>query len=312
MAAATDQFTPSPTLTNIAVSYRNPDYSLIADDVLPRVPSVRNFKYQSYNEAEAFTLPDTKVGRRSTPNQVEIEGAEKDSSVEDFGIDVPLDKVTIDEAKQNGFNPEHRATERATDIVILGREVRVASLVTDASQYDDSLVETLAGTDLFDDPASDPLTIIEDLMASCWIKPNQITFGHKPWFAVRKNPIVVKAVHGNSGDSGRVTQAQFAELIGVKRVLVGEGRVNINKPGEDPELVRVWGNSVSGQFINRTADTTGGLTFGYTAQVGKKVAGTLPANMGLYGGKLVRSGESVKELIIANKAGFLIRNATSA
>lgn len=310
MSSATDQFTESAVLTAIAIAYSNPDYSLISDQVLPRVPApAATFKYQVYDEAEAFTLPDTRVGRRSAPNQVEISGSEREASTEEYGIDIPLDNKTIAEAQRNKWDPDKRATERAADIVLLDREVRTASLVKDPANYHPDHVETLAGADIFTDPASDPITVIEDLMATCWQRPNQLTLGFSAWRALRKHPKVVKAVHGNSGDQGRATRQQIAELLEVQRVLVGESRVNIKRPGEAPVLARVWDNIVAGQFINRTADTTGGLTFGYTAQLGTKIAGTLPANMGLRGGKLVRSGEEVRELIVANRAGFLIRNA---
>ncbi len=310
MSSATEQFVESPTLTSIAIAYSNPDYSLIADQALPRVPvGNTNFKYQVYDDAEGFTLPDTRVGRRSSPNQVEIEGSEKSASTEDFGIDVPLDNATIEAASKSGYDPEKKATERATNIVLLDREVRVAKLLTDPNNYHSDHVETLSGTDLFSDPTSDPLTIIEDLMSTCWQKPNQIEFGFMAWRALRKHPKIMKAVHANSGDQGRATTAQLAELLEVKRVLVGESRVNINRPGEDPVLQRVWGNHVCGQFIDQTADTNGGITFGLTAQLGDKIAGTLAANMGLTGGKLVRSGERLKELVVAKRAGFLIRNA---
>ncbi len=308
--SATGQFSTSPTLTAIAIAYKNADYSLIADQVLPRIPApAPAFKYQIYNDAEAFTLPNTHVGRRSSPNMVEIEGSEKSASVDAFGIDVPLDVVTIEEAKRNKFNPETRATERATDIVLLDREVRVAKLVTDPANYHSDHVEALSGSDLFSDPDSDPVSIIEDLMSTCWQKPNQLTFGFASWRAFRKHPKVVKAVNANSGDEGRISLSAATELLEVKRILVGESRININRPGENPELNRVWDDVVCGQFINQNADTTGGITFGFTAQYGSKVGGTLPANMGIHGGKLVRSAEEVKELIVANRAGFLIQNA---
>ncbi|WP_310620892.1 capsid protein [Flexibacterium corallicola] len=278
--------------------------------MLPRIPApAPAFKYQIYNDAEAFTLPNTHVGRRSSPNMVEIEGSEKSASVDAFGIDVPLDVVTIEEAKRNKFNPETRATERATDIVLLDREVRVAKLVTDPANYHSDHVEALSGSDLFSDPDSDPVSIIEDLMSTCWQKPNQLTFGFASWRAFRKHPKVVKAVNANSGDEGRISLSAATELLEVKRILVGESRININRPGENPELNRVWDDVVCGQFINQNADTTGGITFGFTAQYGSKVGGTLPANMGIHGGKLVRSAEEVKELIVANRAGFLIQNA---
>ncbi|KZL05523.1 hypothetical protein [Pseudovibrio sp. Ad26] len=310
--SATDQFTESAVMTAIAIAYKNPDYTLIGDEVLPRVPTSRSFKYKEYGEGEDFSLPDTRVGRRSAPNQVEIGGTEKDASVDAFGIDVPLDNVTIEEAKRNKWNPENRATERATDIVMLDREVRCANLVKDPANYHPDHVEALSGSDLFNDPDSDPISLIEDMMSTCWQKPNQLAFGHVSWRAFRKHSKVVKAIHGNSGDQGRATKEQVAELLEVKRILVGESRVNIKRPGENPVLARVWDNIVAGQFINRAADSSGGLTFGFTAQFGKKVAGTLPANMGLRGGKLVRSGEEVKEIIVAKRAGFLIQNAAAA
>lgn len=308
--SATDQFTESAQLTGIAIAYRNADYTLIADEVLPRVPApARSFKWQSYNEADAFTVPDTRVGRRGTPNRVEIEGTEQDGSCADYGIDVPLDNATIDEAKRNKWNPEGRAAERATDIVMLDREIRVARLVQDADSYHPDHVEALAEADRFSNPDSDPITIIEDMMDTCYIRPNQLTFAHNAWRSIRKHPKLVKSRNGTSGDEGRLTLQELAELLEVNRILVGAGRVNVNRPGEAPALERVWDGTVSGQFINRTADTTGGVTFGFTAQLGTKFAGTLPANMGLRGGKLIRSGETLSEKIVAKRAGFLIRTA---
>jgi hypothetical protein len=141
--SATDQFTEVATMTAIAIAYRNPDQTLIADDVLPRVTAPgRTFKWQSYNEADAFTVPDTRVGRRGVPNRVEIEGTEKSASCDDFGIDVPLDNATIEEAARNGFNPRNQATERATNIIMLDREVRVANIVKDPANYHSDPDET--------------------------------------------------------------------------------------------------------------------------------------------------------------------------
>lgn len=308
--SATDQFTENAVYTAIAIAYRNRDVALIADDVLPRTAvHGRTYKWHLYNEAANFTVPDTKVGRRSQPNQVEIEGSEKDGSVVAYGIDVPLDNVTIQEAKRNKFDPRRQATELATDIVMLDREIRVADMITDPGNYHADHKLALSGADLFSDPASDPISIIEDQLNSCWIRPNQLTFGFGPWQSLRKHPRVVKSINGTSGDEGRATLQQIADLLEVNKINVGGSRVNIKRPGEAPVLQRTWGSSVSGQYINRAASTAGGVTFGFTAVFGKKVAGTLPANMGVHGGVLVRSAEEVQEHIVANRAGFLISNA---
>ena len=60
-------FTVNPALTAIAIGYRNPDYTLIANQVLPYV-EVREekFTYTEYPLAESFNVPsDLQVGRLS-------------------------------------------------------------------------------------------------------------------------------------------------------------------------------------------------------------------------------------------------------
>lgn len=311
--SATDQFTEDGSLTAISISYTNPDETMIADEVLPRANmSGRSYKWHEFDVAQNFTIPDTHVGRRGTPRQVEIEGTEKDGSVEGYAIDVPLDNVTIQEAERNGFNPRTQATEYATSIIMLDRELRVSNLITDADNYLAAQKLTLAGTDMFDHEDCDPLTILEDMLSTCLQRPNQITFGPRPWAAIRKNARIMKAIHGNLGDEGRATRNQIAELLEVERIIVGASRINIKRPGEAAVLANTWGNSVSAQYVNRAAASSGGLTFGFTAQFGNKKAGTLNADMGTAGGILVRASEEVKEHIVAPAAGFLLSNVTAA
>ena len=306
--SATDQFAVSAKLTAIAIAYRNDDVSLIANDVLPRIKSARKYSYKEYDEARGFTVPDTRVGRRGQPNQVEFHGTEKEGAVDGFAIDVPVDNVTYEESLKEGVNLRSQAIELATDIVMLDREIRVANMVTNPANYHADHKQALSGTDLFSDPDSDPVSMIEEMLNGCWMKPNQLAWGFPAWQAFRKHPKVVKAVHGNSGDEGRATRQQVADLLEVKRIVVGESRVNVKRPGEDAVLERTWGNSVSGQYINKAASTVGGVTFGFTAVHGKKVGGTLKSNMGIHGGVLCRSAEEVNEHIVAWRTGFLLSN----
>lgn len=70
----TSPFPIDPQMTAIAVIVRNP--AMIADQVLPRTSPLAKtqFAYQYYPPAQQFTVPDTKVGRRSQVNQVEFNG----------------------------------------------------------------------------------------------------------------------------------------------------------------------------------------------------------------------------------------------
>lgn len=301
------QFEANPQMTAIAIAYRNPDVVMIADDVLPRVPvGGRNFDWIEYPEAEMFGVPDTRVGPRSAPNQVELSGSKNSASVTDFGIDIPLDNPSIAVAEAAGYNPRNRATEMATNIVMLDREIRVAAVVTNPALYDAE--QKLAATAVaFFDVAADPFESVDALLDACWMRPNQLTFGHAAWRTFRKHPKVVQAVKGSTTAAGRLTRQEVAEAFEVNRILVGSGRVNVARPGLAPTLARTWGNTISGQFIDRTVTPeAGGVTFGMTAVYGSRVAGTLKVDMGLTGGERVRSGESLKELVVAKRAGCLI------
>ena len=99
-----------PELTGIAIAYRN--RALIADQVLPRVTpvGVSAFKYFLYSLAEGFTLPDTKVGRRGKPNQVEFTAEEKDGSTTDYGLEDSIPYADIENAPK-GIDPRAQAVE---------------------------------------------------------------------------------------------------------------------------------------------------------------------------------------------------------
>jgi hypothetical protein len=82
----------------------------IADDVLPRLPvGTKEFKYLVNTQSEGFTIPDTKVGRRSSPGQVEFTATEVAGFCQDYGLDDVIPQDDIDNAPPN-YDPVGRAT----------------------------------------------------------------------------------------------------------------------------------------------------------------------------------------------------------
>lgn len=304
-------FPIQPELTAIAIAYRNG--RLIADDVLPRVPvGKQEFKYWLYSKAEAFTVPDTKVGRRSKPNQVEFSATEQTSATEDFGLDDPIPQNDIDNAPPN-YNPLGRSTEQLTNLILLDREVRAANLVFTAATYPTGSKVTLSGTSQWSDYTnSNPIDAITAALDTCIMRPNIAVFGRSTFTKLSQHPRIVKAVLGNAGDSGIARRQDIAALLELDDVLVGEGWVNTAKKGQSPNLVRVWGKHAAFLFRDRNADTRSGTSFGYTVQFGGRVAGAIAdPDIGLKGGQRVRAGESVKELITAADLGYFFENAVA-
>ena len=303
-------FPIDPELTGIAIAYHNK--SMIADQVLPRVlVGKEQFKYWKYKLEQGFTVPDTKVGRKSKPNEVEFSGEEVTDSTEDYGLDDPIPQADIDNAPAS-YNPEGRAVEQITNIVELDREVRVANLVFNAANYGANNKITLVGADQWNDPTSKLIKTIMDSLDACIMRPNVGTFGRATLSALSMHPEVVKATNRNSGDSGIAQREAIAALFELEEVLAGEAYINTARKNQPASMQRAWGKHAAFTYRDQLADNRNGTTFGFTAQFGQRVAGSQPdSDIGLRGGQRVRAGESVKELITANDLGFFIQNAVA-
>jgi hypothetical protein len=307
-------FVIHPVLCAVAVAYTNGQ--MIADKVLPRVPvDAQKFRYMKYAAGEFFTLPETKVGRKGQPNQVEFSGTELTDSTDDHGLDDPVpEHDRMNAASQPGMpDPKNRAALGLTELIVLAREVRSANLVFDANQYGANNKQVLAGATQWSDYAgSDPIPLITEKFDAMLMRPTIGVFGRATWTKLAQHPKVCKAVFGNNTDAGIVPRRAVADLLELDDIYVGEGWVNTARKGQPANLVRVWGKHAAFLHRNMTADTERGVTFGFTAQFGPRVAGEIAdPDIGLHGGTRVRVGESVKELVTANDLGFFFQNAVA-
>jgi hypothetical protein len=261
-------FPRDPHLTSIAIAYKNPDVALIADAVLPRVPvGRRTFGYTTYPDAMMYDVPDTQVGEEGRMNRVRVQGTRVEGTVVDNGIVIPLTKSDVEDAPAN-VDPKDIATERATNIVLLDREKRVASLVFDSANYSaaNKKDHDAGGNLRFDEANSDPVLEFIQGIDACLMRPNRLAIGAAVWSYVRVHPKVISACLGNTG--GIVTRARLAEVLELSEVLVGTSRVNSAKPGKAASLVNLWGKAWCAFYSDRTVGTAGGITFGFTAEHG--------------------------------------------
>ncbi|MCD7099114.1 hypothetical protein [Stenotrophomonas sp. MMGLT7] len=310
MSGTVAPFPTDPVLTGIAIAYRN--RRLIADRVLPRIlVGKQEFKYWKFKLEEGFTVPDTRVGRRSRPNQVEFSADDALGSTEDHALDFMVPQADIDNAPAN-YNPVHRHVEQTTNLIDLDREVRVAGTVFDVASYATANAETLSGTDQWSDPASDPIPAITDALDSVIMRPTLGVFGRRTATLLRRHPKVVKAFNGSLGDSGMVPLAWLQEQLELEEIVVGEGKLNVARPGQPANLQRVWGPHAAFLYRDSLADNNSGTTFGFTAQWGTRISGSWPdRNIGMRGGQAGRVGESVAEVVCAKDLGFIFENAVA-
>lgn len=312
-------FQADPILTAQVIAYRNSQASYIADDFLPRTPvGGERFGWQKIPLGQSITVPETRVGRTGRPNVVEFEGTRETSETVDYGLDTPIPQTDIDEAaalRSRGlstYDTEQTATLMLADLMLVDREVRVARIGQDPTNYAGSA--PLPPNKQFDDYAeSDPIKSIQGaLSAYRFFAYNTMTMGFGVFTQLRSHPKIVNAVKGNYTGSGIVSQEELRQLFGMDKVLVGAAFVNTARPGQPVQLTRVWGNNLALTYVNKQANVQNPTTFGMTAQFGTRIAGTIEdANIGIKGGHKIRVGEQVRELVTAPDAGYLIQNCVS-
>lgn len=307
-------FPVDPVLTGIAIQYRNK--ALIADMVLPRIQPVlprRVFNYKVWTKAEQFTIPNTAVGRRGAPSEVEFTATEIEGSVVDYGLDDPIPYDDIANAPQ-GHDPEAFATQSLTNLIGLDRERRVAGLVFNVASYASGNSDTLEDTEQWSDyDHSDPIGDITDALDLPLVRPNTAVFGRSVFTKLSQHPKIVKAVLGNSGDSGIATRQQIAQLFELDQVLIGEGYYNTAVEGQTASYARVWGKGAAFLYLDSMGAGDGRLpSFGGTFQYGTRIAGSVPdTKISARGGQRVRVVESVKEVITASDLGYYFAAAVA-
>lgn len=304
-------FEPDEQLTAIAIGFKNDKANYIADKILPYVPvDAPKFDWNEYPLAEGFRVPETKVGRASTPKTVDFSSTQKTARVEDHALDALAPVYDKVHAPKN-YDPDGRATEGVTDLCMLARELRVAELVKDPSNY--ALKTTLSGTSQFHNAACDPLEIILEAIDQMLVPANTLVMGMDVWTKLRLNPNLIKAVHGTSGDKGAISRQQLAELLEIPDIIIGNSRYNVAKEGQKASIQPCWKGYCALLHNNPHADTNQGMTFGLTGRFGDKIAGRIfDPDMGMRGGYKIRCGESIKELIVAKQCGFLFENPIAA
>lgn len=303
-------FPTDPELVAVAALYKNAAY--VADSVFPRQPvGKREFRYYSYPVAESFLSVEDAVGRRSRPNQIDFSAAEVIAGCEDHALDAPVPQDDINNAPK-GYDPIKRAAMHTMDYIFANREVRAAALAFNAANYPAANKVVLSGASQWSDVTSTPIATIKTGIDACLMPPNCMLIGRAAWTKLSQHPDILKAVNQSSGDKGVAARQAVADMFELDEVVVGNGWTNTAKKGQPAVLSRIWGKHALLYYRDLNADNNGGLTFGFTAEFGDKIGGQIPdPNISADGGIMVRSGERVKEVIVANQAAYFIENAVA-
>ncbi len=311
VAANGQPFVIVPALTRIAMAVQQQD--LIQDIVCPRVSVAGElFEYTKISTKEMFATPDDLIGRTGAANQVEFSSSDETDRVIDRGLEVPVPRKDVDAAANaNMADPRGLATEQITQLMLLNREVRVADLLFNASNYASGLKLTLddtAGKYRWDNATNgDPIAYLENAINDMVVMPDTLVLGPDVWLAIKRHPDTISRLYGAASTRGSAMLGDVAAELGLSRVVVGSAYKDSTAKGQTAALTRVWGNYAA--LIRAGAPVSARMaqpTFAFTAQYEGRVAGTyFDPKRGKKGVEVVKVTESVKELVSWQSAGYL-------
>lgn len=302
-----ENYTANAQLTGVALSYKNKNF--IADKIFKKVPVyTQSFQYLKYDKSLNLQLPETLIGSTGKPNEIDTAAMKETASVRGDSLETHIPVTDIREANADGENLKIRKTEFLTNVFDACREKRVADLLQNENTYGGNVLK-LKETEKFSLTNVNAFYVVDEAMSKVWIKPNVMIGSRKAINALRKNPFIVKAANKNSGDSVKATIQDLKDMFELDEVLIGESVVNTSRKGQVPNYVGAWGNAIILAYIAPTANLDGDITFGFTAELGKREISTFEdKERGVRGVYSIKIAEEMNDVIVAPDCGYLITN----
>ncbi len=303
----------NPLLTNIATMYRPTKFNLIADIAMPRIPvQKRDGTFVQFTKDDRFTVPNTYRGPRAQANSVYFGQSSSTYSVKDYALsDLVLD--TEQENASDPLRPQMDATEGIADLMLLDREVRVASLLTSTANITQNV--TLAGVNQWSDFVnSNPMTDMETAKGTCFFKPNTVILGKEVYQKVIHHPDLLDRV--KYSERGVLTAELLAMLWEVDNVYVADCRKNTAAEGQTAAYSYVWGKDVLVAYITqqpKVRDVSLGYTFQWTPMGGTGGMRTRVWREEEYGGggEMIEVDTALDEKIVSADVAYLIKAAVA-
>lgn len=311
-----------PTYTGITAAYQNEE--MIADTVLPFATPVGTelFQWFEYPIGQALTVRDTRIGRRSEANTIDVQAVEREAKTIPHALSDLVPQSDIDNAPE-GYDPRGHAAETVADLMTLRRELDVAGTAFNAATYAAANKVNLAGGDQFDEDTTDVFDMLWEACGKTLVRPNLGVLGETTWRKMATNPKLIAKLYGAASTRGKARLEDLAAELEVKRFIVGRARINSAELGQPVNLSRAWGPHAALLHVNPLANNQRGLTFGMTvpravtgdakaANGGRWRAREIPEpKIGINGSSRIQVESERKELIVSADCGYFFENAVT-
>jgi len=297
-------------LSNMSLMYANDAY--IGDRLVGVVPvGKRSDSYATYPQRERFEFPDDSIGGRSHANEISESRSSSNYSVKDFALSNFVSQETLDN-QDAIFDEMVDLVEACNEGIAHRRELRIATLLTTASNYSGNTV-TLAGSDQWDSAAGgDPIGDIQTAIAGTWMghgASDLIGFCSLSVFlSLSRHPVLLDLYKYNA--QGLLNRQQIASYFGLSDLLVSASRKQTANEGQTASFSRIWGLDFGVVRVAKRATKRSAHFASIFRMNGDPVTTQWedPA-IGKNGGHYAKVGVSEDLKVVAGPTGYIIKAA---
>ena len=304
-----DQF-----LTNLSQMYANDSY--IGERLVMVTPVIkRTNKYAVYPQREMFEAPsDLLTSERARANEISESRQSASYELKDYGLENFVSNETLDN-QDLPFNERADFVSHLAEHLARKREIRVAELLTTASNYGSGNTATLAGSDQWDSGSGgNPVKVIQDAKAALFNGPGATDV----WGFTSLAVFNVLARHLQLLDlqkytiNGLLTPEAIARYFGLAGLLIGESRKQTANEGRTASFSRIWGNDFGLVRVAR-GPSLKTAAFGalFRKQSDPVVTEWFDATAGKSGGYYIKNAVSEDLKVVASFGGYLVKSAIS-
>ncbi|QRM23523.1 major capsid protein [Burkholderia pseudomallei] len=255
----------NPVLTKVAQGFTNGD--LVGSELFPRIDvPTRAGQIIQYGK-EAFRQYNMRRSPGAAIQRVSLGFNGQPYALFQDALGVPLRFEIYDEARAIAdVDLQAQAVQMQFNIMLLGLERDQAILATTASNYNSSNVLSASSTEMWSDPACNPITAVQAAREAVRSKigryPNKMVIGAKVFSALKTNPALNDKLKYTS--SASITTDMLANWFDIKKVVVA---MAVESTDENDTLGDVWGNNAILAYVPEGSTTIAQPSYGYTYQL---------------------------------------------
>ena len=257
-------------LTNMSVAYPQAG-NFVSDVLFPIVPVKKSTdKYFLYTKENLRTEDDERAnGALANQAGFSLLGTDAINVIE-YALREVVTQTDREDADKP-IDPDEDNTWVLTEKILLGKEVRAATLAAATANYETGYSTTLVTTDQWSDyDNSDPIGDIEtgrEKVESGGVPtPNVVVVGITGWNKLKHHPSILERI--KFSQIGVVTADLVAPIVDVDRVVVARATRNTAIQGAADSLSHVWSDDVVIAWVTPSPGKRR-ATYGYSFQTKK-------------------------------------------